>query len=458
MSPRRFASGVHASAKPESMPAQAGGASGVTRRQFLRRAAVAGGLVAAPWIVPASALGRDGAAAPSERIVMGGIGLGGRGSQDLAWLLQQGDVQFVAVCDVDGRRRQGAKNRVDGRYGNQDCKAYIDLREILAGHGEIDAMLIATGDRWHALAATLAMQAGKDVYCEKPGTMTVAEGRALVNAAERHCRVFQTGAQRMSEANFVFPTELARNGQLGQLHTVRAHMWSAVQDVTKNDWLAAQQEPPREELDWDLWLGPVPWRAYNAGYLGGCDRWGVYWDLAAGVAGWGSHTFIQCQMAARAEHTSPVEYIYPGNSSGAGMVTRFANGVKMVLEFSGWRGSCGVRFEGSEGWASMADGYSKPDFSSPALVGEFQKVMNQYEARTERPMNHLRDFLSCVKTRRLSIANPEVMHRSMTTCHAINICLALKRDLKWDPQREEFAGDADANRMRTRAMREPWHT
>ncbi len=430
----------------------------ISRRLFLKGVAAAGGLLAAPYVLTSAALGAADRPPASDRIVMGGIGLGGRGSGDLDWLLGQGDVQFVSVCDVAGDRRLRAKNMVDGRYGNKDCKAYIDMRELLAEGGGIDAMLIATGDRWHALAACMAMKAGKDVYCEKPGTMTVAEGRALVETAERHCRVFQTGAQRLSEANFVFPTELARNGQLGKLHTVRAHMWSTVQDVTKNDWLPAQKEPPREELDWDLWLGPAPWRPYNAAYPGNCGTWGIYWDFGAGVAGWGSHTFIQCQMAAGAEHTSPVEYIYPGNSSGAGMVTRFANGVKMVLEFDGWRGSCGVRFEGSEGWASVADGYSKPDFSSPALLGEFKKVMSEYEARTQRPMNHLCDFLSCVKTRRQTIANPEVMHRSMTTCHAINICLALKRDLKWDPQKEEFINDPQANRMRARAMRQPWRT
>jgi hypothetical protein len=428
----------------------------ISRRGFLKGVAAAGGLLSAPYVLTSAALGQAGRPPASERIVMGGIGLGGRGSGDLDWLLGQGDVQFVSVCDVAGDRRLRAKNAVDGQYGNKDCKAYIDMRELLAEGSGIDAMLIATGDRWHALAACMAMKAGKDVYCEKPGTMTVAEGRALVETAERHCRVFQTGAQRLSEANFVVPTELARNGLLGKLHTVRAHMWSAVQDVTKNDWLEAQKEPPREELDWDLWLGPAPWRPYNAAYTGNCGTWGVYWDFGAGVAGWGSHTFIQCQMAAGAEHTSPVEYIYPGNSSGAGMVTRFANGVKMVLEFDGWRGSCGVRFEGSEGWASVADGYSKPDFSSPALLGEFKKVMSEYEARTQRPMDHLRDFLSCVKTRRQTVANPEVMHRSMTTCHAINICLALKRDLKWDPQKEEFINDPQANRMRARAMRQPW--
>ncbi len=428
----------------------------ISRRSFLKGVAAGGAVLAAPYVLTSAALGDADHPPASERIVMGGIGLGGRGSGDLRWLLGQGDVQFVSVCDVAGPRRLRAKNMVDGKNGNKDCKAYIDLREILAESDGIDAMLIATGDRWHALAAILAMRAGKDIYCEKPGTMTIAEGRAVVDTASRYGRIFQTGAQRMNEANFVFPTELARNGQLGKLHTVRAHMWPRVQDVTKNEWLTAQPEPPREQLDWDLWLGSVPWRPYNAAYPGSCGTWGVYWDFAAGVAGWGSHTFIQCHMAAGCEHTSPVEYTYPGNSSGAGMVTRFANGVKMTLEFAGWRGTCGVRFEGSEGWASVADGYPKPDFSSPALQGEFKKVMSDYVARTRRPMNHLRDFLSCVKTRRQPIANPEVMHRSMTTCHAVNICLALKRDLKWDPQKEEFINDPEANRMRARAMRQPW--
>ena len=161
-------------------------------------------------------------------------------------------------------------------------------------------------------------------------------------------------------------------------------------------------------------------------------------------------------MAARAEYTSPVEYIYPGNASGDGMVTRFASGVKMVLSFKGWRGTCGVRFEGSEGWASVADGYSMPDVSSPALLAEYRKTMSAYTARHQRPMSHVQDFLSCVKSRRPTVANPDVMHRSMTTNHAINICLALKRDLKWDPGKEAFVGDAEANRMRSRALREPW--
>ncbi len=429
----------------------------LSRRRFLKGSlATASGLVAAPHMITSTALGAEGRPPASDRIVMGGIGLGGRGSGDLRWLLGERDVQFVAVCDVRRPRREAARKAVDAKYGNSDCAAYRDPRELLAEQPGIDAMLIATGDRWHALASILAMKAGKDVYCEKPGTMTVAEGRALVETARRHGRIFQTGAQRMSEANFVFPTELARREMLGELHTVSAHLWPRVRDVTSNSVLAPQPEPPKEELDWDMWLGPVPWRPYHAGYLGGCGAWGIYWDLAAGVAGWGSHTIIQCQMAARAEHTSPVEYIYPGNRSGDGMIARFANGVELKLSFEGWRGSCGVRFEGSEGWASVADGYSRPDVSSPALLGEFGKVIGDYVARCGRPLNHMRDFLSCVRSRRPTVANPVVTHRSMTTNHAINICLALGRDLKWDPEQEEFIDDPGANRYLSRALREPW--
>jgi hypothetical protein len=429
----------------------------LSRRRFLSgAAATAGGLAAAPYVITSGAPGGGARPAASERIVVGGIGLGGRGSGDLRWLLGERDVQFVAVCDVSRRRREAAKKAVDAKYGNADCATYRDLRDLLGSRADIDAMLIATGDRWHALAATMAMKAGKDVYCEKPGTLTVAEGRTLVEAARRHGRVFQTGTQRLSEANFVFPTELARNGALGELHTVRAHLWPAVQDVTRNDLLPPQPDPPAEEMDWDLWLGPVPWRPYNPGYLGGCGAWGVFWDFGAGIAGWGSHTIIQCQFAAGAEATSPVEYVYPGNSSGDKMVSRFANGVKLVLQFEGWRGSCGVRFEGSEGWASVADGYAKPDLSSPALLSGFKKAIDDYTAREGRPMNHMRDFLDCVRTRRLTVANPEIMHRSMTTNHAINICLALKRDLKWDPATEQFIGDPEANRYLSRAYREPW--
>ncbi|MFW6164296.1 MAG: Gfo/Idh/MocA family protein [Planctomycetota bacterium] len=428
-------------------------AAPLTRRRWLQAAGTA---LMAPAVIPSSALGRDGATSPSERIVAGGIGLGGRGTGDLHWMLGGKDVQFVAVCDVSRRRREAIKATVAARHGVQDCATYRDLRQFLAERDDIEAVLIATGDRWHTLASILAMRAGKDVYCEKPGSLTIAEGRELVETARSYGRIFQTGTQRLSQATFVFATELARTGRLGELHTVRAHLWPRVKDVTHNAWLPAEPLPPKDKLDWDLWLGPVPWRPYNRRYLGGCGAWGVYWGFAAGIAGWGSHTIIQCQFAAGAEDTSPVEYVYPGNRSGDGLVARFANGVKLVMQFKGWRGSCGVTFEGSEGRAAVADGYAKPDLSSPALMAERKKVMTEYLARSQRPMSHMRDFLDCVRSRRQTIANPEAMHRSMTTNHAINLCLALGRDLTWDPEKEEFVGDPEANRMRARAVRQPW--
>ena len=428
-------------------------ARSLTRREFLTTSGLA---LAAPTIIPSRVLGKDGGVAPSERIVAGGIGLGGRGTGDLRWMLGEKGVQFAAICDVRQQRREAIRAMVASRHGSKDCRMYRDLREFLAEESDVDVVLIATGDRWHALASILAMRAGKDVYCEKPGSLTIAEGRELVNTAERHSRIFQTGTQRLSQANFVFPTELARTGRLGKLRTVRAHLWPRVQDVTHNAWLPAQPLPAKAALDWNLWLGPVPWRPHNPGYLGGCGAWGIYWDLAAGVAGWGSHTIIQCHMAAKTEYTSPVEYVYPENRSGDGLVAHFANGVELVMQFQGWRGSCGVKFEGSEGWASVADGYALPDVSSPALLTEQKKLMNEYLARAQRPMSHMRDFLTCVRSRRQPVADPEIMHRSMTTNHAINICLALKRDLKWNPEQEEFVGDPEANRMRSRAVRPPW--
>ena len=439
------------------MRVQAGGASGVTRRQFLKRAAVAGGLVAAPWIVPASALGRDGAVPPSERIVAGAIGIGNRGWYVLNWMLPEPDVQFVAVCDVRKERREAVKNLANKRYGNNDCATYRDLREFLAERPDIDALYIGTGDRWHAPASVLAMKAGKDVYSEKPSCMTITEGRAVVDTAKRYGRIYQTGTQRLSEGNFVFCIEMARMGRLGRVHTAYAHIapWDAAE--MRHDWLPAQPEPPKEEVDWDLWLGPCPWRAYNSAYIKG--RWRGHYDFHTSCIGeWGAHTFAQAQAGLDALDTSPVHYGYVNNSSGDGMVTTFANGVKMILSRGNkwWRGSCGMRFDGAEGWVAAADGYSQPDVSDPAMLADFKKIVGDYMARTGRPMNHMRNFLDCVRSRRLTVANPEVMYRSMTTVHAANICMWLKRDMRYDPVKAEFANDIEANRLRARALREPW--
>ena len=430
----------------------------LTRRGFLKRAAAATGAIAAPCLIPASALGLNGAVPPSERIILGGMGVGGRGTGVLNWMLPEKDVQFVAICDAKKAQREAIKRLVDGKYDNKDCKMYRDMREFLATRTDIDALLIATGDRWHATAATMAMRAGKDVYSEKPSSMTVAEGQAVVATAKRYGRIYQTGTQRLSEDNFTFANELLRTGRLGHVHTVRAHIapWDAAE--MKYDWLPAEPEPSKDVVDWDQWLGPCPWRPYNSAYTRG--GWRGYYDFHTSCIGeWGAHTFAQCQFAIGQAHTSAIQYSYVNNPTGDGMVVVFPNGIKMVLSRGDqwWHGSCGVRYEGTEGWVAVADGYAKPEVSSPALLADFSKLVKDYMARTERPMSHVRNLFDCIKSRRLTVANPEVMHRSMSTVHGANICMWLKRDLKYDPVKEEFINDVDANRLRSRAQRAPWN-
>ena len=421
---------------------------------------MAASVVALPYYFPASALGRDGAVAPSERIVMGGIGLGGRGSYDLSCMLTERDVQWVAVCDVLKSRRQAAKNMVDRKQGNEDCAVYGDLRQFLAERTDVDAVLIATGDRWHALASTLAMRAGKDVYCEKPACLTMAQGQRVVETARRYGRVYQTGAQRLSEPNHVFAIEMARAGGLGPIQTAYADCrW---RDGLRHDWLPAEPEPPKDELDWDVWLGPCPWRPYNAGYVNG-GGWYHYYDFATDVAMWGAHSVAQALAGLEMANVSFIEFEYEGPD--ATMVTRLSNGVKLVLfRVAGsvwepckfWHGACGERFDGPEGWVAAADGYSGPDVSSPALLREYRKVLSDYTARTQRPLNHVRDFIDCIRSRRLTVANPDVMCRSMNICLAADICEQLKRNLKFDLCKAEFVGDPEANRLRSRAMRAPY--
>lgn len=428
-----------------------------SRRKFLERSALAAGALVVPTIIPGTALGLNGSVCPSERIVLGGLGIGGRGTGVLNWMLPEKDVQFVAVCDAKKSSREAVKRLVDGKYGNQDCATYRDMREFLATRTDIDALLIATGDRWHALAATLAMRSGKDVYSEKPSSMTIAEGQMVVETARRYGRVYQTGTQRLSEDNFTIANELLRTGRLGKVHTVRAHIapWDAAE--MKYDWLPGEPEPSKDEVDWDQWLGPCPWRPYNAAYTRG--GWRGYYDFHTSCIGeWGAHTFAQCQVAIGAADTSALEYKYVNNPTGDGMVTRFADGIQMVLSRGDqwWHGSCGVRYEGTDGWVAIADGYARPEVSSPSLLSDSSKLVKDYMARTQRPMSHVRDYFNCIKSRRLTVANPVMMHRSMSTVHAANICMWLKRDMKYDPAKEEFINDADANRLRSRAMREPW--
>lgn len=419
----------------------------LSRRGFLRWTAAAGGLAAMPYFVPATVLGKDGATAPSERIVLGAIGIGNRGTYVLNCFLNEPDVQFVAVAEVKKARREAVKKLADTKYGNSDCKTYRDLRELLA-RPDIDAVLIATGPNWHATAAIMSAEAGKDVYCEKPCTKNIAQSLALAEAFRRTARVFQAGTQRRNLPHFEFAVHLARSGKLGKLQAVHAHPHGMA--TAMSGWLPPEPEPDKDDVDWDLYLGPAAWRPFNRKLLDGFNFEKGGGLVGGGILEWGSHCVDLCQWANDADNTAPVEYNPPED----GIITaRYANGVKLIVREKDWLplGSCPVRFEGDAGWVEAGDS-GKLELSSPSLLaGRKVAEIGGYPATF-----HVREFLDCVKTRAKPKANADVACYSHIACHATNIACFLGRTLRYDPVKNEFPGDEEANRLRSEALREPW--
>ncbi len=415
------------------------------RRTFLRKSVQIGAVLMAPQVVQSAVLGRDGGAAPSERIVLGGIGIGNRGSYDLGCFLEEADVRFAAICDIKAERREAIKKKADTKYGNQDCAMYRDLRDLLA-RSDLDAVLIATGPNWHATASILAAKAGKDVYCEKPCTKNIAQSLALAETFRRTGRVFQAGTQRRSLPNFAFAVDLARRGKLGKLQALYAHPGGL--GTTTSGWAPAEPEPSKEQVDWDLYLGPAAWRPYNKKLLDGFN-----FEKGGGLTGggcleWGSHCVDLCQWANDADRTVPVDY----EPRGGELHARYGNGVKLIMRDNGWLklGSCPVRFEGDNGWVETGDDGDLVANSPALLVGKQAKVSGY-------PANfHIRDFLDCVKSRGQTRANADVACQSHIACHAANIALFLDRKVKYDPGKNEFIGDQEANRLRSEALRDPW--
>lgn len=405
-----------------------------------------------PTLIPASVLGRNGNVAPSNQIVLGGIGIGPRGREVLKPFLAQQDVRFVAIADVQKTRREIVRKTVDRHYGNQDCKAHRDMYDVL-GRDDIDAVLITTGDRWHAVGSILAAKAGKDVYSEKPCAMTLQECQELDEGILRHSRVYQAGTQRRNVDNFRFAAELARSGKLGKLHTVHAGILAPANDIPP---LPGEPEPDPEEIDWDRWLGPAPVRPYNKRYVEG--KWRFHEGLAAGfkILEWGSHTVDLCQWAADADGTAPIEYAPDGDTINA----RYANGIKLVMRPSGFRnegnwlglGSCPVRFEGETGWVEVGD-HGGIATSDPALLAAGKPAV-MYGTD---PSKHVRDFIDCVKSRGKPACNSTVARYGHVACHAAAIAWKLGRKLRFDPATSAFLNDAEADAMRSRPRRAPWN-
>jgi predicted dehydrogenase len=332
---------------------------------------------------------------------------------------------------------------------------YRDFRELL-GREDIDAVIVATGDRWHAAASMLAAKAGKDVYSEKPCGITIEMCQQLADTMHHEKRVFQAGTQRRSVPNFQKAVELAHSGKLGKVHTLHASVYVPTLD---NAWLPAEPQPARDVVDWNLWLGPAAWRPFNQKYCDG--RWRGQWDFDSGarLLDWGAHTVDLCQWANRADDTMPVEYEPTDNN----IVCHYANGVKLILDFLpdpfGDRaphyvtrlGTCPVRFIGDEGWVETGD-EGEIIVSSESLQKELPDASKR--VRGLDVSAHSRNFFDNIRARGTTAANPDVMRRSHIACHAAAIAWVLGRKLKLDPEKEEFVGDDEANLLRSRAARD----
>ena len=431
-----------------------------TRRQFCKLAAAASAAtLSIPYVVPSSALGKDGAAAPNDRIVMGCIGTGGRGGGNMRTFMGDKDVQVVAVCDVDTNHRNSAQNAVHKHYGNQDCAAYKDFRELVA-RKDINAVSIATPDHWHALSSIAAAKAGMDIYCEKPLANSVGEGRAICRAVKQNKCILQTGSHERS-GNARLGCELVRNGRIGKLHTIRINLpcSDGHHQRVKQTTEMPPTEPVPEGFDYDFWLGHTPMVPYTPMR---CHFWWRF-ILAHGggeMTDRGAHVIDIGQLGADTDDTGPVEIEAKGSRNTSGLfdafmeyefVNTYANGLKMIGQSSGTRG---LKFEGTDGWIFIHIHGARLEASNPDLLKASEEAA---WISLGRSPGHHRNFLDCVKSRQDPFATAEIGHRTGTICHLNNIAMITGRKLRWDPQQEQITNDAEANAMLTPKMRPPWH-
>ncbi len=435
----------------------------LSRRSFLRAASP---VVMAPLIAPASALGLTDRPAPSERIVVGCIGLGGQGDRDMSGLMNDPRVQVVAVCDCDRgstnyergwhRGLAPAKAKIEEYYARQRRPGAHrgvfetgDFRELLA-LDDIDAVTCSTPDHWHAAVVVAAAKAGKDIYCQKPLSLTVEDGRAMVRAVQRSNRIFQCGSQRRSNSKCRHACELVRNGRIGKVHTVLVGLPGGHSNPRQGR--SPEIMPVPETLDYQTWLGPALYAPYTLDRCHWTYRWNL--DYSGGqLTDWGAHFIDMAHWGMGAESTGPIEIegkgTFPPGSDVWNTATKFrieclyADGVKMIISNQGG----GVRFVGAEGTVTLSGADPKSIWESQIGAGE----IHLYESN-----NHYGNFVDSVVSRKPTAAPVDVAHRSITPAHLGNIAIRLGRRLRWDPVREEFVGDSQANRMLSRPYRAPW--
>ena len=439
-----------------------------SRRGFLKTTTA----VALPWIVPSSVFG---AGAPSNRINVACIGTGNQGAGILRRFIQNDDVQIVAVCDVNtashGYRdedqylgREPARKIVDEYYGEKSgiaayrgCRAYVDFQEVLACD-DVDAVTVVVPDQWHAIMTIRAAEAGKDIYCEKPLSLTIGQGRAMVDAVTKHKRVLQTGSMERSNPLNRYVCKLVRDGKIGQVKRVVTNVGYNNKVGPGPGW---KPMPVPEGFDYERWLGPAPKVPYHKDRC--LYRFRFHYDYSGGqVTNFGAHSNDLAQWGLGMDDSGPVEIEYisaewlpEGSLFNTALETeflcRYENGVELICKTN--KRPVGVRFEGTEGMIETS-AYSWKARSEPEslITSEFPSGSIRFDATSA----HVRNFLDCVKSREEPVAPVEVGHRSASVCHLGNVAIRLGRNVKWDPKQERFPGDDEANEMLLRPMRAPW--
>lgn len=428
-----------------------------TRRNFIKQTALG---ISTFFIVPRHVLGgkrHDGTSylAPSDIIALGFIGTGKQGRSLTRQFLNTAEIRISAISEVyqakaqltlDSIKELYSKNKDWGTYA--DIPVFSDFRELL-NRKDIDAVVIATPDHWHAGVAVRAAMAGKDIYCEKPLALTVKEGRAMVNATRMHDRIFQTGSMQRSWPEFRQTAELIRNGYIGKIKTIKVNVGPP--PIPYN--LAEERIP--DGLDWSTWLGPNAPVAFNSELAPPTSKdvfpnWRLYKEFGGGmVTDWGAHMFDIVQWSLDMDHSGPVEVIPPDGNTTKYLTYKYANGITMTHE--PWEWNNAIHFIGSEGEIKIQ---RRKLETTPASLKD--QVISGTEKHVYKSENHYKDFLAAMRSRKKPICDVEIGHRTATVCNIGNIAYQLKRPLRWNPRKEKFKGDEEANGLLGRPMNTAW--
>jgi predicted dehydrogenase len=425
------------------------------RRQFLKGTiGTASGFIGFPWIVPSFVFGDS---APSNKIVIGAIGVGSRGRWQLDSFLRKNEVRVIAVCDVDTKHLDQSKQKVDRHYSNNDCRRYIDYRELIE-RGDIDAVLQAVPDHWHGIISVDCARAGLDIYGQVPLARTIYEGQAICKAVKRYGRIWQTGSWQRSTTQFHQACELVRNGRIGKVTYVEVGFPCGVAGL-----LHPKASVP-ETLNWNMWLGPAPWREYAwFGKNGIHGNWKWMLDYSGGeLTQWAGHHIDIAHWGLGLDRTGPVEIHGRAQYPSEGFydaphiykfTARYADGVQMVINSRLGLNRLGICWHGEQGqWI-----YVNRDVITASSENILKDAIRPNEIQLYKSTDHQQNFIDCVKNRRETVAPAEVAHRSISVALLGEIAMLTQRKLKWDPNKEQFEDDNEANKLLSRPFRRPWH-